>query len=80
MKFCTNCKVKVNGSQEYCPLCGSYLDRTVTDDAANQKIQQYVSNPPLKVEGRTKNYLKKRMFWFAAIIFIVCATIFPIPF
>lgn len=73
MKFCTNCKVKVNDANEYCPLCGSYLDRTVTDDAANQKIQQYVSNPPLKVEGRTKNYLKKRMFWFAAIIFIVCA-------
>ncbi len=71
MKFCNHCKVKVNENNQYCPLCGSYLEKTVDDDV-NEKIQRYVSNPPLRVEGRTKNYFKKRMFWFAAIIFAGC--------
>ena len=71
MKFCRNCKVKVNEQSQYCPLCGTFLDETVLDEN-NQQIQRYIKHPPLKIEGKTKNYLQKRLFWFAFLIFVVC--------
>ena len=62
MKFCNNCKVKVNADSRYCPLCGSFLEKDVVGDDSNEYIQSHVKHPPLKVEGKTKHYLQKRLF------------------
>ena len=71
MKFCRTCKVKVNDQSQYCPLCGTFLEENVSDEK-NQQIQQYIQHPPLSIEGKTKNYLQKRLFWFAFLVFVVC--------
>ena len=75
MKFCDNCKVKVNATSQYCPLCGSFLDKQVTDDPQNAYIQAHVKHPPLKVEGKTKHYVQKRLFWFMLLSFVVCVAV-----
>lgn len=73
MKFCNNCKVKVNDNSRYCPLCGSFLEKPVLNDPTNQYIQEHVKHPPLTVTGKTKHYLQKRLFWFVLLCFAICA-------
>ena len=80
MKFCNNCKVKVNADSRYCPLCGSFLEKDVVGDDSNEYIQSHVKHPPLKVEGKTKHYLQKRLFWFALLVFVACSVINLITF
>jgi len=80
MKFCNNCKVKVNSDSRYCPLCGSFLEKQINDDYDNEYIQSFVKHPPLKVEGKTKHYLQKRLFWFALLVFVACTVINVITF
>ena len=74
MKFCDNCKVKVNDKSQYCPLCGNFLEKEI-QDPQNDYIQSHVKHPPLKVEGKTKHYFQKRFFWFVLLIFALCLAV-----
>ncbi len=69
MKYCKHCKVKVDSSEKYCPLCYNYLEE---QEKETNRFDYYLGRDK-NGKGKSNNYFLMKLFLYISIcVSVIC--------
>lgn len=72
MKYCKHCRVKVDSSENYCPLCYNYLD----EGEQEPNCFEYYMGRDKNKKRKANNFFLLKLFLYVSIcISVVCFTV-----
>ena len=72
MKYCKHCNVKVDSSENYCPLCYNYLEEL---EPETDRFEYYLGRDGGKKRSASNHFLLKLFLYISVCISVVCFTV-----
>lgn len=69
MKYCKHCKVEVDSSENYCPLCYNYLEAEEED---KKGFDYYLGRDKAKSRAVNNNFLLKLFLYLSICVSVIC--------
>ena len=72
MKYCKHCKLYVDSSENYCPLCYNYLEEL---EPETDRFEYYLGRDGGKKRSASNHFLLKLFLYISVCIYVVCFTV-----